>query len=309
MNLGQNKLFIGLGAALAIGCAGLGWMVYDSYSAYDAATTTYTEQESKLKALQSLPLYPEPANLKILEEQKKTAAESAVALHQKLVPMAFPLEPLTPEQFQDQLNATVKSLTEKAAKMGVALSDKQYLGFTEYRTATPKPEAAAALGRQLKCIELAVSTLIDKKVAAIEKISRTPLPEEQDASKAQPAAAPAQKGRPAAPAKPELLSKYPFEIQFVTEQRAFQAALNDLSKSTAQFFIIRPLLIKNQLDKPPKKVDPAADKAAATAAAAAATTGSSQSASSEKMKYVLGAEKLIVNLRFDSVVFASNLPK
>lgn len=302
MNLGQNKFFIGLGAALGVGCLGLGWMVYDSYSAFDTASTAYQEQVGKLQRLQSLPLYPEPANLKILEEQKKTAAESVVALHQKLVPMAFALEPLTPEQFQDQLNEAVKGLTEKASKSGVALSDKQFLGFGEYRTATPKPEAAAALGRQLKCIELAVSTLIEKKVASIDKITRTPLPEEQDAKAP---AAPAPKGKPAPAKGPELLSKFPFEIQFVAEQRAFQAALNDLSKSTQQFFIIRPLLIKNQMDKPPKKIDPA-EKAAAAATTPAVTGATPQP---EKMKYVLGAEKLIVNLRFDSVVFASNLPK
>lgn len=315
MNLGQNKFFVGLGAVLAIGCLGLGWMLYQSYSSYDAANTVYQDQVAKLQQLQSLPLYPEPANLKVLEEQKKVAAESAVTLHQQLVPMSFPLEPLTPEQFQDQLNATVKALVERAAKAGVALSDKQYLGFSEYRTATPKPEAAAVLGRQLKCVELAVSTLIDRKVASIDKITRTPLPEEQDPAKLQTTEV---KPKQTGPSKPALLSKFPFEIQFIGEQKAFQGAMNDLSKNDKQFFIIRPLLIKNQQEKTPKKIDPAAEKAAAAAAsvaavnAAAVTSGTSAPQPTpppEKMKYVLGAEKLNVILRFDSVVFASTLPK
>ena len=298
MNLGQNKFFIGLGAALLLGFIGLGWMVFQAYSDADAANTRYQEQVAELQRLQTLPLYPESSNLKILEAQKKVAAESAVTLHQQLVPMAFPLVQITPEQFQDQLTATVKSLTDKAAANGVALSDKLYLGFSEYRTATPKPEAAAALGRQLKCVELAVDTLIERKVTAINKITRTLLPEELDASK-QPAASPKDK---AAPAKSPLLTKYPFEIELVAEQKAVQGVLNDLSKTNKQFFIIQPLPIKNEVDKAPKKGGQG-DKIAAAALAPGATP------KPEKMKYVLGAEKLNVTLRFDAVVFAGNLPK
>lgn len=301
MNLGQNKFLIGLGAVLLIVFIGLGWMVIQSSSAFDDAATRYQTQVAELDRLQKLPLYPEASNLKVLEDQKKVAADSAITLHQQLVPMAFPLEPLTPEQFQDQLTATVKRLTDKAAQVGVTLSDKQYLGFVEYRTATPKPEAATALGRQLKCIERAVDTLIERKVSSIDKITRPPLPEELDASKT--AAVPAPKGGKAAPAKVELVTKYPFDIQFIAEQKAFQGALNDLSKATDQFFIIQPLSIKSQGEKAPKKADSGSDRAAAIAAAAGGTP------SPEKMKYVLGAEKLNVTLRFDSVVFASNLPK
>jgi len=299
MNLGQNKFLIGLGAVLLIVFIGLGWMVIQSSSAFDDAATRYQAQVAELDRLQKLPLYPEASNLKVLEDQKKVAADSAVTLHQQLVPMAFPLEPLTPEQFQDQLTATVKRLMDKATQAGVTLSDKQYLGFAEYRTATPKPEAATALGRQLKCIDLAVDTLIEKKVSSIDKITRPPLPEELDT----PQAAVAPKGGKAVPAKQELVTKFPFDIQFIAEQKAFQGALNDLSKATGQFFIIQPLSIKSQGEKAPKKADSGSDRAAAIAAGAGGTP------SPEKMKYVLGAEKLNVTLRFDSVVFASNLPK
>jgi hypothetical protein len=147
----------------------------------------------------------------------------------------------------------------------VNLSDKLYLGFAEYRTATPRPEAAAALGRQLKCIALAVDTMIEKKVSSIENITRIPLPEEQDPAKL-PAATSTPKPGPGKPAA-ALFTAYPFEIQFIAEQRAFEFVLNDLSKNEQQFFIIRPVAIKNQSLKAPKKIDPAAASEAAKAAA------------------------------------------
>jgi len=314
MNFGQNKFFIGLGIAVLLGCGSLGFLLLQALSNYNAADALYTEQLAKLTRLQTLPLYPEPSNLAVLEAQNKTAHETAVALHQQLVRMAFPLEPMTPEQFQDKLNTSVKNLVEKAAAAGVKLSDKFYLGFTEYRTATPRPEAAAVLGRQLKCIELVVNTMIDKKVTSIGEVVRTHLDEEADPTKTAA-------GQPIPPqgkaklAKPVLLSKYPFEVPFVSEQKAFQGVLNDLSKTEQQFFIIRPVVIKNQNEKAPKKNDPNAEKmseATATAAAAPINTGAGATAPAlrpEKMRYVLGAEKLNVTLRFDAVIFTSNLPK
>jgi hypothetical protein len=301
MNLGQNKFFTIFGAVLGIGCLGLGWMVYSSYSAYDEANTAFNEKKDQLNQLQTLPLYPESSNVKILKDQEKVAEDSVVALHEKLVPMAFPLDPLTPEQFQDQLNASVKSLGDKAAKAGVVFPEKLNLGFAEYRTSVPKPEAAAALGRQLKCIELVISTMIDQKVASIDAITRPQLPEEADAAKAsQPN--PNQKGKgKAAPSATPLVTKYPFSVKFTGEQQAFQDVINDLSKSTQQFYIIRNVKVENQVNKPPKRGD-AAKKATPTP-----TPGTQPQA--DKLKYVLGIEKLNVTLDFDSVVFASNLPK
>lgn len=304
MNLGQNKFFAGFGAVIAIGCLGLGWMDYSSYSAYDEATADFNTKAEKLNQLQSLPLYPEKANAKILEDQEKVAADSVVALHQKLVPMAFPLEALTPEQFQDLLNASVKTLGEKAAKAGIAFPEKQNLGFVQYRSSVPKPEAAAVLGRQLKCIELAVSTIIDQNVASIELIDRKPLPEEADATPAAAATdAKGAKKQGKGQSKPQsepLVKKYPFTIKFVGEQGALKTVINELSKNTNQFYIIRNVKIENEMTKPPKRMDP---KAANKDAAA------DDKAQPNKLKYVFGAEKLKVTLDFDYVVFASNLPK
>ena len=299
MNLGQNKFYIGLGAVLLLGSLIFGYLLWQTSDAFSEAEGKYNEQVAELDRLQKLELYPKAENQKILEEQMASAHEAAIMLHRKLLPMSFPLEPLSPEQFQDKLDAAVKKSMEKAAAAGVNLSDKFYLGFAEYRTATPRPEAAAALGRQLKCIALAVDTMIEKQVASIDKITRTPLVEELDASR-EPVAAPTPKPRSkSAP----LLSSYPFEIQFSSEQRGFENVLNELSANEQQFFIIRPVMIKNQSEKAPKKIDPnAATEAAKTAAAGAPLKN-------DKLRYVLGSEKLNVSLRFDAVVFASNLPK
>ena len=320
MNFGQNKFYIGFGAFVLLACGVLSWFLFQASSDYSESEIHYQEQVAQLASLQSLPLYPETANLKILEEQKSAAHAAVISLHQALLPRAFALEAMTPEQFQDKLNVAVKAIEEKAAQSGVKFDDKYYLGFSQYRATTPKPEAAAALGRQLKCIELVINTLIEKKVTSIGEVARENLPEEGIPSKTQIAPAPVAKGK-GAPEVP-LVSKYPFKDTFVSEQLPFQSALNELSKSEKQFFIIRPLLIKNQIDKSPKKADPEAERLAVERLAAerqqatlsnpatpsaAPTPGATPKP--ETLQYVLGAEKLNVTLRLDSVFFASNLPK
>ena len=324
MNLGQNKFYVGFGAFTLLACGGLGWFLFQASNDFSEAETRYQDQVAQLSALQTLPLYPEKANLKVLEDQKVAAQQAVVSLHQALLPRAFALEPMSPEQFQDQLNDAVKAIEEKAAKAGVAFTDKYYLGFSQYRAATPKPEAAAVLGRQLKCIELVVNTLIEKKVTSIGEITREPLPEEGIASKtpAQSAPSPAAKGK-GAPETP-LVSKFPFKVTFISDQQPFRNVLNELSKSEKQFFIIRPLIIKNQVERSPRKVDPEAERLAAERQAAlnnpmgapapalpGATPAANPAATPKPapLQYVLGAEKINVTLHLDSVFFASNLPK
>lgn len=314
MNLGQNKFYVGFGAVMVVATGVLGWFLFQSASDYSDARTRYEEQVVQLNALQQLPLYPEESNLKILEDQKEAAQEAVISLHQALLPRAFALEPMTPEQFQDKLNEAVKSIEEKAAKAGVQFSDKYYLGFSQYRAAVPKPEAAAVLGRQLKCVELAVNTLIDQKVDSVGEIVRDPLPEEGVVGKNQPPPPPPPvkaKGKNAKE-EPPLVSKNPFRISFVTGQQPLRTALNLLSKNEKQFFILHPVSIKNEVENPPKKVDPEVEKAEAERAASLASPeGAAPGATPkpESKKYVLGAERINVTLRLDSVFFASNLPK
>ena len=66
--------------------------------------------------------------------------------------------------------------------------------------------------------------------------------------------------------------------------------------------MIRPVSVRNQSEKAPKKVDSSSNEAPKN------NTGD-VAAKPDKMRYVFGSEKLNVTLRISSIVFASNLPK
>lgn len=322
MNWAQNKFIIGFSAAMIVGCGGLGFLTWKAAAEFDAERTTYEEAVAKYNGLRRSPLYPNSENLKKLEEQKGAVVEAASALREKLAAISFPLEAITPEQFQDKLRATVSSVAEKARAAGTKLPDKFYLGFDKYQSQPPRMEAAAPLLRELKVLELVANTLIENKVDAIAPINRSALPEEDGAK---PAARAVPKGHAASGAKgakdaalsgAELISKFPFEIQFSGEQNRLRRALNDLVKNQKQFLIVRSVEIKNDNDKPTPKGDlnppaaPAAmDESGAAVEGAAAPGQAAQPQKDESLHYIVGTEKISMRLHLEMVVFESSFPK
>ena len=311
MNLGQNKFLVGLSVAMVAGCGTLGYLLFTSYSQYSDCSQRYETMAGDLMRLERLPLYPEAGNLKKLDQKKNAAAASAESLYRQLAPLSFPLEQITPEQFQDQLRAAVAATAKKAEVAGVKLPVKFYLGFDNYQTLPPKAEAAPVLGRQLKAVDLAVQTLIDSKVDAITAITRELLAEEGDAAKANPQPGAAKVAVEKAP----LVSKYPFKIDFTAEQNRFRNALNALAKNGKQFFILRPVTIKNDVEKPLSRAEANPTPKPGAMAAMTTTTGTPGMGSPEvkeeepALRYIVGTEKVNVGLRLDMVVFASSFSK
>src|SRR4029434_11207617 len=87
----------------------------------------------------------------------------------------------TEVQFQDRLRESVNRVVAKANEAGVQLlasGAKFYMGFDLYQTEPPRPEAAPALGRQLKALEWVMMQLIDNRIISLNKLERTPLAEE-----------------------------------------------------------------------------------------------------------------------------------
>ena len=314
MNLAQNKFLIGFAAVMLVGGGSVGYLLQSSYSKYGELSERYEWLSSNLTRLESAPLYPESANLAKLDEKKRAAAAAVQSLHQQLVPLSFPLEAMTPEQFQDKLRVAVSATVEKSKTFGVKLPETFYLGFDNYRTQPPKADAASVLGRQLKAVELAVNTLIENKVDAIAAVTRKLLAEEDDLSKTA-VATPVKSGL-ASKAKAidtPLVAKFPFEIQFTAEQTRFRSGLNALIKNDKQFFIVRPLLIKNENDKPLSRAEanPPPKNQAGSSVNPGDPGATVPVATPEDavLRYIVGTEKINVGLRVDMVVFAGSIPK
>jgi hypothetical protein len=106
----ENRFLTGFFAVMLVAVGILGWLMQSAKARYEEATTGYEEKSSELNRLQGLNPYPNEQNLKAIEAQKSEATAAISALQAKLATKTFPMEPMTPEQFQDKLRASVTAV-------------------------------------------------------------------------------------------------------------------------------------------------------------------------------------------------------
>ena len=296
----ENKFLSGVFAVLLLGVGTLGYLLFTALGSFDEATATYTQQAGELSRLQNLPLSPNRKNLDALIAQKKEAVAVVAAFQASLAADSFPLEPMTPEQFQDKLKATKTAVLERAAQGGTELLPapaKFYLlGADTYEGRPPAPEAAAPLGRELKAIEWVLNQLFDNRVTKLEPIKREPLAEETGRKSGGE-----RKGKP-------LVSTHSFEIKMQCRQNAFASVLNVIAGPKApQFFITRVVQVKNQKPSVPKAVafTPPPPSPPLPAGTPPTTTPPATPPPPKPIAaYIVGDEQLEVTLVIDIVDFA-----
>lgn len=281
----ENKFLSGFLGVLTVGIGVLGYFVLDAMDRVDTARENYTAQASDLARLQNLPLTPSKKNLDALVAQKTEAVNVIAEYQATLGAKSFPLEPMTPEQFQDQLKATKTAIFARAAEGGTKLPPKFFLGFEAYETTPPKPEAAAPLGRQLKAIEWVLNQVFENRILEIddkELLKRELLPEETGRK----AAEPPKKGGGGAPKQKPLVVTHSFELKMKCRQQQLAGLLNVIVGPKApQFYIPRLIQVTNERPGV-SRVDPA------------------KAADGKPGGYFLGNEHLVVTLLIEVVNFA-----
>ena len=326
----QNK---GLSAYFLLVLAGsgfLGFKLVDAQSRLEESMDAFGGSAQELNRLRALAPYPEKQNLERVQAQQGELSAEVDQLRAGLRANQLSLEPVTEVEFQDRLKETVERITASAAKAGVALPEKFYMGFDQYQSEPPKKELAPHLARQLKAIVWVISQMIANRVKAVERLSRDPLPEEAEkqkgaktakVEKAEPDRGQGRSGRLDAASqsgdasKPEIV-RHGFEVGFRSAQTSFQKTLNEVAASKVQFYIPTRLEVRNEKEKGPAKDEvktaegePAAAEAAPDASApsgVAGAAGAKSAATKEagELRYIVGEELVVVDLRLDVVHFS-----
>ena len=288
----QNKFLSGFIGVMVIGVGALGYLLITAKSIHDEGRSDYETKVAELNRLENLKPYPEADNLKQFDAQKKEHAAAIDALHKTVAAAQIPVEPLTREQFQDKLREAVTRITTKAKESGTGLPAMFYLGMEKYQTEPPLPEAAPALGRQLKALEFVLTKIIEGGISSVTKFDRESLPEEEGKGKKDKE--PAAKSGGVPKSAKGLVAYRSIQIELTSEQSRFRAFLNQMVTEKAQFFVPRLVVVKNEKDVAPPRAQPGQPPAPA--------------ASTEKentdSKYTFGLEKVNVAMVLDMVDFA-----
>ena len=299
----ENKFLAGFLVVMLVGMSALGYLVFDAMGRADTASENYARHSADLARLQNLPLSPSKKNLDALVLQKTEAVKVVDAFQASLAAKSFPLEPMTPEQFQDKLKATKTAIFERAAEGGTKLPAKFFLGFDAYETTPPKPEAATPLGRQLKASEWVLNQAFANHITEVdgkEPMKRQMLAEETGRKAEE---LPKQGGGPGRKEK-QMLVTHSFEIKMQCRQDQLGGFLNAIVGPQApQFYIPRLVQVANEKPSVPK-ADAAKPADAVAAVAADGKPAEGQPAQNKPSGYFLGTEHLAVTLLIEVVDFA-----
>ena len=225
----------------------------EAASTYQAAHDSLTSQINAFSSLQKKSPYPTEENLKIITASRDKYAEALAGLKETISKMEAPLEPITPQEFQDKLREGVNELSKSAKEKNIKLPEKFFFGFDEYQAQLPSPEAAPALNRDFRVLQKLLQTLVSLPVESINILEReavaeaapTPTPTPQPTAKKTVASS--------LPSAPPILSTR-FKLSFTAPQEKMRAAINLIPKSEA-FLIIRSLVMENTTPAAPSKKD------------------------------------------------------
>ncbi len=321
----ENKFLTGFLIVTLLGAAALGFLLFQSKGKHSEATTAYTDKVSELQALQGGKPYPDEANYKKVLDLQKEHQLAIDGLQKQLAAAEIPVDPMSPEKFQDNLREAIKRVRTLAAQKGTEIegADKFSLGFELYQSQPPKPEAAAPLGRMLKAIEMVATELLNTSPSAMKDIKRVPLPEEGIGPAKAPATPPPKSGPGSKKTAEEspLVKRYPFDIEFVAHEPKVRTFINKIVSSKAQFYVPTAVVIANQQLLGPSKsaqtaaTEPVPPPAAPNAPPAQtpppdqAPSAPAPASAAEAPKFVVGEEKLGVKLTIEVVDFAEPAPE
>jgi hypothetical protein len=300
--LQENPFLAGLVLVVVAGCAVMGFFLAKGAATFGETTMEYDQAVQRLHSLQNRVPFPDEANVAKAAGLRDAFAASLENLRAQFAALQRPLDPsITPQEFQDNLRATVNSLEERARAAKVPLPDDFYLGFDQYRDSLPSDTAAPHLARQLDFIAGIVGDLIGANpespgVRSIDSLVRTTLPVEESR---------ANKPRGEEPDAPADPSKLPFVIGFTAEQGKFRIALNALLKSD-QFLIVRSLQIENSNPQGPPVARPA-DESVETLFGGEAENSAPGTGGS--LNVLLGRELVKVQMRIEMVDFHFPVPE
>ncbi len=231
----------------------ISYFASEAYTTYSAALESLTSENTNFSSLQKKSPYPTADNLKIISEGNKKYIKALKELQDRMSKMEAPLEPITPQEFQDKLREGVNDLRKSAQSNNIKLPEKFFFGFDEYQSQLPAPEAAPSLNRDFKVLQKLLISLLALPVEAINSLEReappvaTPTPT--------PTPAPKKSVEPSPTPKTPIL-KTTFKLSITASQDKTRTAINMIPKSDA-FLIIRSLTMENTKPAAPSKKDPA----------------------------------------------------
>jgi hypothetical protein len=302
----QNRFLGGFLGVLALATLLDGSFLLHEKGAADKQEARLEATINELTRLRRSRPFPNEKNLEKTKAQSDTYRSSLLTLENELKTRTLPIVPMQPNEFQAQLRQSVNEVIENARASKVQLPENFYLGFDEYTTSLPNSAAAPLLGRELKAIETLANVIVSAHVDSVNGLTRVPLLQEKAATPT-PGKTRATKPRLAPNAATRAGEGNSLEVGFSASPAATRKVLNQIAAAKEQLFVIRTLVVKNQVDKAPKREAALQGVAAAAASAPVVVAAPKSTSTAPGVSFIVGTEHISVSAKIDIVNLSSSL--
>ena len=312
----ENKVPAAILGLTGAGVVGLGFVLFNAWSAASDAQAQFETVNMGLARLKSASLAPTPENL----AQKQALVQEYEKAVGSLSNVLFKLQPEDKPTTNTEFQAKLKAKTADIKKEGAGRIPNEFnLGFDQYTSELPKSDQVAAeLSTYLDSVDQIVRLLLKSGVVSLISLERSQLPSEKgEPDKNQAPAKSKAKGpqaRATAPQPISITERRKVQIMVRADQPALQTLLSALtSPSDMPFFTVARLVrIENEVQAGPARsagllappIEPLVDPNAAPAPEGQAKpvpVGGQPAPVDSKL--VLGTELLRAYIEIDLVKF------
>ena len=289
----QNPIAVVLILVAVIGTGATSYLAVDAQTRRDEAQANLDAQLQKLKQFQNQKPFPTESNLKAVQSSLQEYREEIAKYRNALAAMEEPLDPINPQEFQDDLRKAVDELRKKAVENGVTLPENFFYGFDEYQATPPSQQEVGELNREFRIIRRLTDGIVDLKIGSIASLKRQEIKPVTATPAPTPAAKPGATPTPKAPA----ISSKTFTITFTAPQEKLLTSFN-MIQDADEFLLVRSLTIDNTSPQPPLRAQPGD-----TLPAFGAPQPGASASAPETIQAVLGRESVIASLTIEILDF------
>jgi hypothetical protein len=296
----QNRAFGILVIGFAICALLVGALFYWRWTAWTDAKQTFDQVAAERNRLAQLDPFPHEANYRKLQGYLDSYSAALNKFKEQLKSEVAAAPPLAPNEFQSQLRLVVIATLDRARANNVKLPDRFELGFDEFAKTMPATAVTPLLGQELSQIQKLINIVLDAKVDSVTSFRRKPLAEE-GAPSFTPTPSPGHRvatAKPGATAAPPLIERNVVDISFKAAPGAARKALNEITASTGQFFIIRTLYVHNEKDK-----GPARERGASPTPVPVVQASPAQPGAAAALNFIVGNEHIEVSATIEMLRF------
>ena len=236
----ENPVLAAIGAIAVLGTAATGFLAMEGLSRYEQAIGDFNSQAMTIRRLQAMKPYPDPANLKKVEESIKGYESEIQTFKSEMKKAEAPMVEITPQIFQDNLRQAVDDIRKLATLKKVALPEKFFFGFDDYQTQLPTLEETKKLNREFQVIRNLVESIVPLGITSLDTLTR------HTATEAKP------KAEDPKTSASKAIPFDSFTLGITAPQSSFINAFDKIPDAPG-FLVVRSMTIDNSNPTPPSK--------------------------------------------------------